>query len=217
LEFAEVIRRRRMVRSFADRAVPRAILDRVLDAGVKAPSAGFTQGTAFVVLEGDEQTATFWTITARSPEPPPAGGRYARMRTAPVIILSMSNKAAYLARYSEPDKVQLGMVDEAGWPMPFWDVDAAFASMAMLLAATDEGLGALFFAVTHGGAELLNDLGVPTGHRLIGAIALGWPAEADPPSPSLARGRKPREAVVHYGKWTPDLPKHRDSGQNNQV
>jgi nitroreductase len=203
LELADVIRRRRMVRRFTDGPVPRRLVDGIVDAGLRAPSAGFSQGTAVLVLEGPDQTPDFWRLIERSPDgtAPVPGGRREGMRTAPVIVIPLSDKGAYLARYSEPDKAGLGMDREEGWPVPYWDVDAAFSAMAMLLAATDAGLGAVFFGIFHGERALLDHLGVPAGVRPIGAIALGWPAADDHRSPSLDRGRRDRAERVHYGRW----------------
>jgi nitroreductase len=191
-----------MVRTYADRPVPRALVDQVLDAGLRGPSAGFSQGVAFVVLEGPVQTGRFWVLTARSPASPKPGGRLDRLRAAPVIILPLADKSAYLARYAEPDKAHLGRHREEAWPVPYWDLDTAFATMAVLLAATDAGLGALFFGIFHGEDALLAELGVPPGRRLIGAVTLGWPAPSDERSPSLDRGRRDRAETVHYGRWT---------------
>ena len=190
-----------MVRTYADRPVPRHLIDQVLDAGLRAPSAGFSQGWAFVVLEGAAETLPFWELTARSPQPPRPGGRQARLRAAPVVIIPLANKPAYLARYAEPDKAGLGLDQEAGWPIPYWQIDTGFAAMSMLLAATDAGLGALFFGIFHGEAALLGHLGVPNGLQPIGALTVGWPADTDEPSPSLARGRRDRSATVHFGRW----------------
>jgi nitroreductase len=203
LEFAEVIRRRHMVRRYREGPVPRPLIDAVIDAGLRAPSAGFSQGWAFVVLEGAEQTTPFWDLTARSPDPPKPGGRRAGMRQAPVVILPLAHRQAYLERYGEPDKAGLGMDRAEGWPVPYWDIDVAFATMSMLLAATDAGLGALFFGIFDGEAALLRHLGVPAGFRPIGALTLGWPADDDAPSPSVTRGRRDRSSTVHYGAWRP--------------
>ena len=188
-----------MVRAYQDRPVDRAIVDRVIDAGLRAPSAGFSQGSAFVVLEGD-LTAQFWKATERPGTARVPGGRLANLRDAPVLVVPFANKSAYLERYSEPDKAGLGLADESGWPVPYWNLDTAFAVMAMLLAATDAGLGALFFGLFTDDQDLRSLLEVPDAFRAIGAITLGWPAP-DRPSPSLARGRRPRSERVHYGQW----------------
>ncbi len=84
--------------------------------------------------------------------------------------------------------------------MPYWLVDTAMSTMIMLLAAVDEGLGALFFGIFQHQATLMRELGVPGGHQPIGTIAIGYRAP-DRPSPSLARGRRPLDEVVHRGSW----------------
>jgi nitroreductase len=198
MELAEVVRRRRMVRSYDGRPVDRAVVDRLLAAAVRAPSAGFTQGWAFVVLDEPEQTARFWSRTL-PPERREAFPWPGLLR-APVLVLPLASPKAYLDRYAEPDK---GSVPpgEQQWRVPYWDVDCAFATMILLLAAVDEGLGALFFALPDGGEALLADLGVPPELHPIGAVALGHPAGDDRPSSSLARGRRPLHQVVHRGGW----------------
>jgi nitroreductase len=116
-----------------------------------------------------------------------------------VIVLPCASKDAYLDRYAEPDKGWADR-DEARWPVPYWDVDCGFATMAILLTAVDEGLGALFFGIFDGLPALREAFGIPEAFRPIGAVALGWPAP-DEPSPSLRRGRRPHHEVVHRGRW----------------
>jgi nitroreductase len=199
MEFTEVVRRRHMTRNFDGRPVDRAVIERILAAGLRAPSAGFTQGCAFVVLSGPEQTEVFWSNVY--PDEPVAGGRWAGLRRAPVIVLPIADKQAYLERYSESDKAGLGMDIEAGWAVAYWETDAAFATMAMLLAATDQALGAAFFAIARGEAELLRALRVPEGLRPIGALALGHASSDDAPSPSVRRGRRDPGRLLHWGCW----------------
>ncbi len=197
MEFSDVVRRRRMVRNFGSRAVPPELLDRLLDQARRAPSAGFTQGFAFLVLEGPEQTGRFWDSTFPSGER--TGFRWPGLFQAPVIVLPCSSKGAYIERYAEPDK---GWVDrdEDRWPVPYWDIDCGFATMTLLLGAVDAGLGALFFGIFSGLPELRSTFGIPDDHSPIGAVALGWPTE-DEPSPSLQRGRRDWGDTVHRGEW----------------
>jgi nitroreductase len=198
MDFQHVVRRRRMCRAFEDRPIPPEILDRILANAQRAPSAGFSQGWSFVVLEGREQTDEFWRIT--SDEDWREDPDWPDMLRAPVVILPLAIKQIYLDRYSEPDKAEAGLQQEAAWSVPYWLVDTAFASMLILLTATDAGLGALFFGIFRGQSELLEALGVPGGYEPIGAIALGWPAP-DRPSPSLKRGHRPVDQVIHRGRW----------------
>ncbi len=87
--------------------------------------------------------------------------------------------------------------------MPYWDLDTAMAVMLMLLSAVDEGLGAWFFGIFHGEADLLQWLKVPGGRRPIGAVALGYPSPAERVRGS-AQTRKRRDLgeAVHRGGWS---------------
>lgn len=193
MEFQDVVRRRRMVRNFDRRPVPPEVLERVLANGVRAPSAGFSQGWAFVVLEGTAETNRFWGDRQLGP-------RWQGVARAPVVIIALSNREIYLDRYAEQDKGWTDR-DPARWPVPYWHVDVGMASLLMLLTAVDAGLGALFFGVPQDRwAELGPALGVPEAYTAVGAIALGY-AAPDEPSPSLKRGRRPMEEVVHRGRF----------------
>jgi len=196
VELGEVVRRRRMVRRFDPRPLPAEVLDRILHSATRAPSAGFSEGLDLLVIEGDAVRG-FWTATAD-----PRFAKPYSTAEPPVIVLVLSDKQAYLDRYGAPDKAGLGMDSEEGWPVPYWDMDAAMAVMLMLLTAVDEGVGAWWFGVFHGAESLLRDLGVPPGRRLVGAVALGWPAGDDRPSGSArTRPRRPFDQVVHWGRW----------------
>lgn len=193
MDFQEVVRRRRMVRNFDQRPVPPDVLERVLANAVRAPSAGFSQGWAFVVLEGPAETGRFWGDRA-------LGRRWQGVARAPVVVIALSNREMYLDRYAEADK---GWTDRdlSRWPVPYWHIDVGMAALLMLLTAVDAGLGALFFGIPgERWAELGPLLGVPGDYTPVGAIALGY-AAPDVPSPSLKRGRRPVEEVVHRGRF----------------
>src|SRR5271154_6504167 len=147
MEFSEVLQRRRMVRHYLDQPVDPDVVERVLAAGLRAPSAGFSQGYALLVLEREEDRARFWQVTEAEPETAswPAETRAAVMR-APVIAVALSCKRIYLDRYAREDKGWTDR-DEARWPVPFWHIDTGMVALLMLLQAVDEGLGALFIGM----------------------------------------------------------------------
>lgn len=203
MEFADVVRRRRMVRRFdPDRPVPRAALQAVLYAAQRAPSAGFSQGWDFVVLTEDEDRHRFWDAS-RDPELPPDApldGWLSGVSSAPVLVLCLSDPDTYLDRYAEPDKGWTDR-DPARWPVPYWDVDTGMAAMLMLLAAVDQGLGALFFGIPparHG--QVRRAHGIPTNRRLVGVVALGHELRRTEGS-SRTRMRRPPADVVHWGQF----------------
>ncbi len=199
MEFDEVVRRRRMVRSYdPDRPVPPAIRDRLIRHALRAPSAGFSQGWGFLVLEEPADLALYWSATATGQEP---DGWLTRMRTAPLIIVPMSNKSVYLDRYAQADKGWTDR-DEARWPVPYWDIDTGFAALLIHLTAVDAGLASCFFGIPPDRiAAFRAAFGVPEAFTPIGALTVGYGAP-DKRSPSLRRGHRPVDEVVHHGRWT---------------
>jgi nitroreductase len=193
VEFQDVVRRRRMVRKFTPDPVPAESLDRILHNATRGPSAGFSQGQAFLVLEGAELEA-FWTVGAAWVNE--------SARTAPLVIVPLSSKRVYLDRYAEDDK---GWTDraESHWPVPFWHIDTGMAALLILQTVVDEGLGAVFFGFDPElVAEFRERFGVPEDHEPIGAIAIGHSDEPKPTSTSaITRRRRSLDDVVHRGRW----------------
>ena len=195
-----------MVRSYSTRAVPGDVLDSVLDIAVRGPSAGFCQGVDLLVLEGREQVGLFFEKTS-DPEFISGPRALPGLLNAPVIVLPICDPDMYVSRYAEPDKAHssLAGLSAERWPTPYWLVDASFMVMLLLLAATDNDLGALFFRLHKDPGPLLRALGVPENKQVIGAISLGYDATAgsqEAPSGSPARrGRRPTAELVHRGTW----------------
>ncbi len=193
-----IVRARRMVRAFTEEAVDPAVLDELLDLARRAPSAGNSQGMAYVVLEG-AQTARCWDVTL--PGDRRAGFRWPGLVTAPVLVVVLVRADAWVERYAESDKVGTGLGAGTGeWPVPYWWVDAGMAVEHLLLGAVDAGLGACFFGLFDHEAAVLAALGVPEGWRAVGTVALGHPAP-DEPGRSARRKRPALAEVVHRGSW----------------
>jgi nitroreductase len=198
MEFQDVIRRRRMVREYdPDRPVPPDVVDRIVQNALRAPSAGFSQGWGFLVLDDPADIARF--RAAATPEVEPERWFAANVR-APLVIVAHSHKDAYLDRYAQPDK---GNTDrsEARWPAPYWDIDTGFAALLMLLTAVDAGLGACFFGIPADRIDAYREaFGVPGQFSPIGAVSIGYSQE---PPRDLSSRRRPTDEVVHRGRWTP--------------
>jgi nitroreductase len=199
VEYSEVVFRRRMVRNYdPSRTVPGAVVDRLLGYAVHAPSAGFSQGWGFLVLDDPADRERFWAAT--TPKNMAGSSWLDGMRNAPLIVVPLSNRDIYLDRYAEADK---GWSDrsEHRWAVPYWHIDAGFASLLILLGAVDEGLGACFFGIPGDRTgEFRKAFGVPDEYTPVGAITIGYRAP-DRPSPSLRRGRREVADVAHRGRW----------------
>ena len=193
-----VLRRRRMTRQFSTEPLSRVFLDRLLDLARRAPSAGFSQGVHFVVLDGAE-VSRFWQVTG-------AGEWFAKVQPgvldAPVIVLPVAFAQEYTARYSESDKHGHGLEHADNWTVPFWLTDTAMAVQNLLLLVEEAGLGALYFGIFANADKLAENLGVPAGAQFVGAIAVGHRAVRDVPSGSpRSRPRRPLAEVLHHQRW----------------
>lgn len=202
MQFDDCVRSRKMVRAFQKTPIARDLLDRVVELASRAPSAGKTQGWHLLVLQ-NAQTAKFWDVTL--PAQKRATFRWQKLLDAPVIALVFADPHAYLQRYSESDKAatKLGE-DVAAWPTPYWTVDASFATMQLLLATHDVGLGALFFGVFSGEKQLRIEFEVPEQMQLIGAVALGWPISesSSEKGASAKRPRRKPSQIIHHERFS---------------
>jgi nitroreductase len=191
MDFQEVVRRRRMVRTFTEAPVPKESLERILDNAVRGPSAGFSQGQSFLLLTEPADRERFWAIAGAAVN--------SSAQTAPAVIVPMSCKRVYLDRYAQPDKGWTDR-DEARWPVPFWHIDTGMAALLILQTVVDEGLGAIYFGIVPEAVQPFRDaFGVPDDQEPIGAIAIGYDAETE--KRDLRSKRRSVDDVLHYGRW----------------
>lgn len=196
MEFTDVVRHRRMVRTYdLSRPVPADVVARVVDTMLRAPSAGFSQGTGFLVLDTEEDVARFRESVTPEKD---VENWFAANVQAPVLIIPLANKDAYLDRYARPDK---GFTErsDAWWTSPYWDIDAGMAALLGLLSCVDQGLGACFFGMEISRVDVFKAaFDIPAEFRPIGIISLGYSSE---PPRDLSKSRKPKNALVSYGRW----------------
>jgi nitroreductase len=198
MDFEDVVRKRRMVRHFLSDPIPQETIDRMLGLAQRMPSAGFSQGVSFVAIT-DEETRRRVAKIAGEAEGYTAGGFHPFISEAPVQIIICTSEKVYKDRYREPDKKPDPAAEEMEWPIPYWHTDAGCALMLLLLAAVNEGLAGAFVGVWD--QKGLQDLlGIPEHFVPIGITMIGHGAP-DVPSPSLKRGRRRLEDVVHRERW----------------
>jgi nitroreductase len=203
MDFADILRRRRMVRSYTDEPVAREVVERIVARGRSAPSGGFSQGIRLVVVTDPETRAQIAELgdqpyyVERGFEP--------WISQAPVHFVIGMREDDYHDRYREPDKLQEDGT-EIEWPVPWWWVDAGKAIMLLLLAAVDEGLGAGLFGLfpAENSDKLRELLGLPEDVQIVGVVTVGH-AGPDPlrerRKKALRSRRKPLEEVVRWERW----------------
>ena len=167
----DAYRSRRNIRDYADRPVDDAVLDRILDAGRRAPSAFNSQPWDFVVVTGHpalDDLATVW-----------AGARHVARSAATIAIIAPI----------QPDP------DKARWA----EFDLGQAMMAMAVIAADQGVASAHAII--GDQQRCRDLlHLPETHRGAYLLALGYPA-AGPLTPVAQLDRRAFDEVVHRGRW----------------
>lgn len=194
MEFGEILRKRRMVRNYTDEPVDRESVDRIIQAGRRAPSAGFTQGQSFVVVTDPDIRQRVAALAGEDSYV--ESGFDPWISKAPVHVIVCVNEQDYHRRYREKDKAPDG---DMVWPVPYWWVDAGASMMLVLLAAIEEGLAAGFLGV-QSIPNLKQLLDIPEEVEPIGVITIGHPAP-DRRSGSLERGWRPDAEIKHWQRW----------------
>ncbi len=188
-----------MVRDFTTQPIDPDVAERILATALRAPSAGFSQGWAFLALSEASDRARFWPFVPARVEGSPA------IQNAPFVVVPLANKNVYLDRYAEKDKGWLDR-EEARWPVPYWYVDTGMAALLILLSAIDEGLDACFFGIQPEYIEPFREqFSVPSTYTPIGGIAVGYRSpDLAPQGGQVAQRRKGVDQVVHRGQWRAD-------------
>jgi len=199
VEFRELLRRRRMVRSYEADPIPRETLERIAGTVRRAPSAGFSQGQRLIVVTEPEGRRRIAELVGEQYYVEQGFGPW--ISGAGALIVVCTREDDYHDRYRQPDKV-----DEAGaeieWPVPYWHVDAGKAAMLILLAAVDEGLGGGVFGVPVSAmADVRAELGLPDDVALVEVVTIGKPAPDDPSDRLSSRGTRPRKALDELVRW----------------
>jgi nitroreductase len=171
VETWDAIRSRRNVRDFADRPIAREHLERILEAGRRAPSSQNWQPWDFVVVterEHLQDLAKVWQ-----------GAGHVATSAATVALVS-----------TVPQNQQQRDAEQ---------YDLGQATMSMMITAADLGIGSGHAAVAD--QELAQRLlGFPDGRFCAYLIAMGYPADR-PLRPIQRPNRRPFDEVVHWERW----------------
>jgi nitroreductase len=171
METWDTIRARRNVRQYADRSIAGEDLERILEAGRRAPSASNWQPWNFVVVTDHAQLAELAKVWR-------GAGHVARS----------SATVALVAREPE-DAGRRGLLT----------YDLGQATAIMMLAAADLGIGSGHASV--GDQEQARRvLGFPDGYFCAYLIGFGYPADR-PLRPLVTPDRRPFQEVVHWSRW----------------
>lgn len=171
METWDAIRSRRNVRSYTDQPLPAEHLDRILDAARRSPSANNWQPWDFVVVTARDRLIELAKVWR--------GAAHVAVSAATVAIIA-----------PVPDN------DRQRDLLQF---DLGQATMCMMIAAADLGIGTAHASVTD--QDLARSLlGFPEGHFCAYLVAMGYPADR-PLAPIQRLNRRPLAEVVHRERW----------------
>jgi nitroreductase len=171
METWDAITSRRNVRQFAEGAIAEDVLDRILEAGRRAPSSRNWQPWDFVVVTDRDQLRELSKVWR--------GGGHVADSAATIALVVGDNDDQ---RRRETAQYDLGQ-----------------ATMAMMIAAADHGIGSGHSAVEDQ-AKAREVLGLPEDRRVAYLVDLGYPADR-PLKPIKQPNRRPFTEVVHKGRW----------------
>ncbi len=171
METMDAIRARRNVRTYRPDPIPAADLDRIAEAGWRAPSASNRQHWTFVIVTDREQLQALSTVWR--------GARHIADAAAAIALV-----------IPQPEDERMKLTDR---------YDLGQATYAMMLAAADLGVGTGHSSVGEQEAAR-HILGVPADHDVAYLIGLGYPADR-PLAPIRKPDRLPFDQVVRHGKY----------------
>lgn len=171
METWDAIRARRDVRAYTTDPVAAADLDRIAEAGRRAPSASNRQRWDFVIVTDPDHLTRLSTVWQ-------GAGHIAGARAAIALVVP------------EPADDRQRLADR---------YDLGQATYAMMLAATDLGIGTAHSGVGDQDAARAI-LGVPATHQVAYLIGVGYPADR-PLAPIGKPNRRPFDEVVHREQW----------------
>jgi nitroreductase len=171
METWDVVRARRNVRQYTEQPIAREHLERILEAGRRAPSSMNWQPWQFIAVTDRGQLIELSKVWQ--------GARHVARSAATIALVAM-----------EPE-------DERHREWLQYDFGQATANMMM--TATDLGIGSGHSAVMDQ-QQARRVLGFPEGHLCVYLIALGYPAER-PLRPLVRPDRRPFDDVVHWDHW----------------
>ncbi len=171
MEAWDAIRARRNVRQYKPKPVSEDDLNRIAEAGWRAPSAKNRQAWDFVIVTDKAQLQELSTVWQ-------GAGHIAGAAAAIAFVIP------------EPPSERRKVTDQ---------YDVGQATMAMMIAATDLGIGTGHSSV--GDQEKARAiLGVPDEYQVAYLLGVGYPADR-PLKPIRKPNRRPFDEVVHHGHW----------------
>jgi len=196
--FSALLRKRTQVYGFKARPIPEKVLMMVLEDAIHVPSAGFTQDFDLIVVKNPLTRKQLAEASHESEYLKLGMSKSEFISTAPVIVIPCANKKRYEDKY--------GTAEKSG-RLPWWLIDAGFASLALILSAFEHGLAAAFLGALDD-VDVAEILDLPKDHTVVplALVPLGYKSFEDKAlwderSKKTEYTRRPLDNIVHWNKW----------------
>lgn len=175
----------RSIRKYKDKKINKDVIDRILQAGIRASNTGSMQVYSIIVTQDKEKREALL----------PLHFSQEAVKQAPLILTFCAD----LNRFNKWCKLRNA---EPGYDNFLWfytaSIDATITAQNCALAAEAEGLGICYMGTTNYTAEkIIEVLELPKGVVPVTTLTIGWPDE----EPGLTE-RLPEAAVVHYEAYS---------------
>lgn len=196
IDLFEAIHTQRAIRRFAATPVPPELVERVLEAAVRAPSGGNQQPWAFVVVTAAETKRRIAALYRKSWDEV-----YGPPERAATLSQQVHSSASYLAEHmADAPVLVLACIRHDGSPSSMVRGASIYpAAQNLMLAARALGLGtALTTLHKRYEREVKEVLGIPDNVETAALIPLGYPAA---PEHFGGSRRMPAAEVTHQERW----------------
>ena len=156
MDIKEAINQRKSIRKYQDKKIPEEIIEELIDAARRAPSAKNTQSHKYFIVK-DEETKNKLKKYNAFKQP--------FVYDAPLIIICCADPKQY------PKSVD---VDDT--PEHYAFIDLSIASSFLVLRATELGLGSVFVAWIYRD-KIKEVLNIPKEYIIPFVLSVGYPAE----------------------------------------
>lgn len=171
MDFYEVVRKRRSIRSFSEKIPPLELIEKIIDTARLAPTWANVQGVEYIIVSESDKVYQIWQAINQGD----------KFRSAQIFIVGIISELGS------------GKNPESG--LRYFLVDFGICFDHLILAATAEGLATCWIGKFNE-KKIKEILDIPNEFRIIGITPLGYAKKEYEP-----RARKPLEEILHYEKF----------------
>ncbi|MDK2964957.1 MULTISPECIES: nitroreductase family protein [Lacrimispora] len=173
MDYEDVLRKRYSVRKYKDQLVEKEKLNKILEAGRLAPTAGNHQPQRILVVNSDEGIAKMQECTP------------CHFQAKLLFLVCYDKQAEHHNHYGDQ--------------RPYGEVDASIALTQMMLEAYNLGLGSVWVGLFN--PELLRkNFDIPDHYEILGIMPVGYPDDEVEPS-KMHYEKYPVEHTIFYNTY----------------